>query len=120
MRSIKSTIKNFPKLLYQASLKGMDTGDRITRYEAYQRLRKHRFNPSQNVQALSISGSQNLAGLLGFASQQIVDASYPEHNMLDLKFADNYFDLVVSDQVLEHLEGNPRQSLASDSWLGVI
>ncbi len=56
---------------------------------------------------LSISGSNYLAGLIAPGASRMTEADYPDYNMLDLAFADNQFDCVVSDQVLEHLEGNP-------------
>ena len=48
---------------------------------------------------------------LGFADEQITDAAYPEHTMFDLPFEDGQFDAVVSDQVLEHLEGDPGDAI---------
>jgi SAM-dependent methyltransferase len=51
-----------------------------------------------------------LARLLGFAERQITDAAYPEHSVFDLPFENDRFDTVVSDQVLEHLEGDPREA----------
>jgi SAM-dependent methyltransferase len=52
-----------------------------------------------------------LARLLGFKDEQITDASYPEFNILSLPFEDGEFDAVVSDQVLEHIEGNPQSAI---------
>lgn len=52
----------------------------------------------------------NLAELLGLHPSEIVPADYPEHNMLSLGFPDASFDYVLSDQVLEHLEGDPFQA----------
>ena len=56
---------------------------------------------------LSISGSERLAAVLGMRAAKIVEARYPEHTMLALRFPDDSFDACVSDQVLEHVEGNP-------------
>lgn len=60
-----------------------------------------------NRTCLSISKSRQLARILGFRAAKLVDAAYPEHTMLSLKFAEASFDACVSDQVLEHVEGNP-------------
>ncbi len=41
---------------------------------------------------------------------EIVSADYPDHNILSLRFPDESFDYVVSDQVFEHIEGDPFQA----------
>jgi len=60
---------------------------------------------------LSISRSEGLGRLLGFEDEQITDAAYPEHSMFALPFDDEEFDAVVSDQVLEHLQGDPKDAI---------
>lgn len=86
----------------------------IIRYAMYARL-KTCFDklqwPQSGVQALSISGSQYLTKL-ACDRADIIDAAYPDHNMLNLSFPDESFDLVVSDQVLEHVEGDPFKAVA--------
>lgn len=58
---------------------------------------------------LSISHSQTLVKHLGLDRVTIVEANYPEHSATDLSaFESGSFDFVVSDQVLEHVEGNPQ------------
>ncbi len=57
---------------------------------------------------LTISLSTPFAqGVLGLRKTRLTDVSYPEHNMLELSFPDACFDFCVSDQVLEHIEGDP-------------
>jgi SAM-dependent methyltransferase len=41
----------------------------------------------------------------------MTDSSYPDINILNLPFEDREFDAVVSDQVLEHVEGNPYNAI---------
>ncbi len=61
---------------------------------------------------LSISRSGELACVLGLTQTEIVEADYPEHSLLALRFPDASFDFCVSDQVFEHLEGNPFAAMA--------
>ena len=62
---------------------------------------------SANKNVLAISRSSSFGRLLGLRAAIYTEADYPEYNMLSLKFPDNSFDFCVSDQVLEHVEGNP-------------
>lgn len=58
---------------------------------------------------LAISYSRNLARCIGVGKSRVIEANYPEHNAADLRAFDaEQFDYVVSDQVLEHIEGNPQ------------
>jgi SAM-dependent methyltransferase len=67
-------------------------------------------NGSSAKSGLSISGSGWLSDYL-FPGSNITLADYPEVNCLNLPFDDNKFDFVVSDQVLEHIEGDPFQAI---------
>jgi ubiquinone/menaquinone biosynthesis C-methylase UbiE len=64
---------------------------------------------------LAISHSKNLCGLLNVKPRSLVEANYPEHNFLALQFPDASFDFVFSDQVLEHVAGDPQQAI-DESW----
>jgi SAM-dependent methyltransferase len=97
------------KAAVEASLEGTTPSEYgLTRYAAYMaltdRLAGH---DGLTKRCLSISGSRRLAKILGFRAAKVVEAAYPEHTMLALGFADATFDACVSDQVLEHVEGNP-------------
>lgn len=61
---------------------------------------------------LCISLSQAFARILGLHQAELEDATYPKVNLLDLPHADGSFDFVVSDQVLEHVEGDPFRAIA--------
>ena len=91
------TIKRYTRL----------SSDHLTRYAMYKNIRKYIALRETNQCALSISNSQKLARLLGFSDNQIINTTYPSANLLALEYDDNSFDAIVSDQVLEHVNGNP-------------
>ncbi|MBF8275250.1 MAG: Methyltransferase type 11 [Candidatus Brocadiaceae bacterium] len=99
------------RFIYRLTTLGLSKGPNITRYYMYQHLSKYSAPRAQELKALSISHSGNLGKLVGFADSQIMDVSYPAFNILDLPFKDGEFDAVVSDLVLEHVEGNPQQAI---------
>jgi len=70
--------------------------------------RKLQFNAGRT---LSVSHSDRLASVLGIEASEVVLADYPEHNLLSLNFPDSSFDYLLSDQVLEHVEGDPYQAI---------
>ncbi len=100
-------------LAWRASMKGLPRGPHITRYFMYRRLREvGAALPNKSGRVLAISHSANLAELIGLQATEIVPADYPAHNLLALDFPDASFDFVLSDQVLEHVEGDPYQAIA--------
>lgn len=108
---LNKIFKKIIRTIYKISILGQTTGPHITRYYLYKHLSKYHESRQKNLKVLSISHSEGLAKRLGFDDNQITDASYPEYNILDLPFKDNEFDVVVSDQVLEHVRGNPQQAV---------
>lgn len=99
------------RVMFRASTLGLKKGPHVTRYYVYNHLARYEQEWPANSRALSISHSERLAELLGLRDDQITDAAYPEHSMFDLPFEDETFDVVVSDQVLEHLEGAPQEAI---------
>ena len=87
-------------------------GVHVTRYYMYSELSTvltDREKRGADKIVLCISHSERLAHDLGLEKAKIVEANYPEHNATNLSaFADGEFDYVISDQVLEHVEGNPQ------------
>lgn len=84
----------------------------FTRYVMYRRLSavvaehidRH---GGAGLRVLAISGSVPFAAQIGLGDADVFEANYPEYDMLALPFPDGHFDVVLSDQVLEHIEGNP-------------
>jgi SAM-dependent methyltransferase len=64
-------------------------------------------NEGFGLNLLAIGGSTSFAHYISLGKADITAADYPEINMLSLPMGDNQFDVVVSDQVLEHVEGDP-------------
>jgi SAM-dependent methyltransferase len=90
-------------------------GPHIMRYSMYSRIHEKLGDTSwrDEQRCLSVSGSRFLCELIGLQDRQITEVSYPDHSLLDMRqFGDNTFDIVVSDQVLEHLEGDPQKAFS--------
>ena len=93
--------------LWGLTCTGLSTGAHITRYSMYRRLAEvGQRLPSKSGRILAISRSRPICGYMGIEGE-FVDADYPQANMSDLQFPNESFDFVASDQVLEHLEGDP-------------
>lgn len=114
MRVIVRAIKDLVAAGFRLASKPCNTGERLTRYAMYQRLAgcvPPLGLPTAKGSVLSISGSALLGQVLGISPAIMVDASYPDYNVLNLSFPDERFDLVLFDQVLEHVEGNPQDAI---------
>lgn len=93
----------------EASLEGEALGpERLTRLAMYRALAgRLAAEDGLSRRCLAISGSRKLATVLGLEAARIEEAGYPEHSMLALPYPDGAFVACVSDQVLEHVEGDP-------------
>ncbi len=116
---LREIIENIAKCIFRFSCIGFSKGAHLTRYFMYEHIAenygKHR---QKDLKVLSISGSKRLCLILGFDEASICDTSYPEVDVLNLPFDDASFDAVVSDQVLEHVEGSPQGAI--DETLRVL
>ena len=113
---MKKVMSNLRAALWRLSMKGLQRGPHITRYSMYYHLRAigvTLLNKSGRV--LTISRSSNLCELMGIDVTELVEANYPDQSILALTFPDESFDFVLSDQVLEHVEGNPQQAI-DECW----
>jgi len=107
IKHLRKLIARIIKASYRASIFGLETGAHVTRYYMYNHLSQY-YEPRPDKQKiLSISHSQGLAKILGFKDEQILNIGFPEANLLALPYESETFDAIVSDQVLEHIEGNP-------------
>lgn len=95
--------------LWRALNKPFPAGPHVTRYFMYDHFAKlgPRLPNRQGARVLSISHSDKLGHLIGLQPSEIVSAIYPDQNILALGYPDASFDYVLSDQVFEHIEGNP-------------
>ncbi|WP_287740069.1 class I SAM-dependent methyltransferase [Diaphorobacter sp.] len=107
MPPLLGSIRN---VFWRLSMLGLARGPHITRYSMYRTLAGVPL-PARRGSVLSISGSDRLCEVMGIEPTAITKADYPEHNMLDLQFADESFDFVLSDQVLEHVAGDPQRAI---------
>lgn len=98
------------KALIQWSLDtAADSGAHITRFAMYRALKDCLAEyDSPDKTALAISLSRPFAqAILGLRRTRYTEANYPEYDMVKLPFEDASFDFCMSDQVLEHVEGDP-------------
>jgi SAM-dependent methyltransferase len=107
----KTFVQNILRSLYRLTIIGLEKGPYISRYYMYKHLSQYMEARPPEVKVLTIRRSQTLAKVLGYADDQITDVSYPDFDLLNLPFADGEFDAVISDQVLEHVNGNPQQAI---------
>lgn len=107
------------KALIRYSLRARKNGPNdwhITRFAMYKALRNTLAHmDSSDRTCLAISRSAWFGKILGLNDCSYIEANYPQENIIDLKHADETFDFVVSDQVLEHVEGNPFTAFAETS-----
>lgn len=108
---IQSLLKKGLKKGINLSAKGVHRGTHITRYYLYKHLAEVLKSGTRNGKILSISHSDKLCQFFDLKNSEVVEANYPDYNILSLPFAEGEFDYVLSDQVLEHVEGNPQDAI---------
>jgi SAM-dependent methyltransferase len=108
---ILKVIQNLIGCVFSIGTSRMAHGAHVTRYFMYEKLSKVINDPARGAdkKILSISHSEILIGYLGLEKAQVVEANYPQYSADDLSmFGSEEYDYVLSDQVLEHVEGNPQ------------
>jgi Methyltransferase domain len=104
----------FLKAIIAESLKTCQPGQwNVTRQYMYWKLQGMlQGYDKPDKSCLCISHSTFLARVLGLKTAHLTRADFPEHDMLNLRYPSEAFDFCVSDQVLEHIEGNPFAAFA--------
>ena len=102
--------------ILRTSMFGLKRGWHLTRYSMYRSLHQIGERLAKNEgDVLSISQSRIICEVMGFKPINFFEANYPAVNILSLPYNDNSFDFVCSDQVLEHVDGNPQQAI-NECW----
>jgi SAM-dependent methyltransferase len=81
----------------------------LTRYAMYRALTEAVDGHPRRV--LSISHSEQLCDVVGWTGAEIEATEFPQVSILDLPYEDGSFDGLVSDQVLEHVAGDPQRAI---------
>jgi SAM-dependent methyltransferase len=99
------------RTLIRLSMRGLERGPGITRFSLYRRLEGRLAPAPEAARVLSVGHSVGLCRVLGLGGLETLEANYPDRSLLDLPFEDETFDFVVSEDVLDHVEGDPRQAV---------
>jgi SAM-dependent methyltransferase len=109
-------LRSLRRLALLLSMKGFSRGPHITRYAMYNRLSDlGKQLPRREGRVLAVSHSSKLCNVLELKVTELVEANYPDYDLLNLPFDEGSFDFVLTDQVLEHVAGNPQLAI-NESW----
>lgn len=100
--------KELLRRISRLSTLGLEKGPHMTRYAMYRRLAEigRQLQPLSGS-ALCVSHSTHMPKLMGMNTTRVTEANYPEVKITELPFPENEFDMIFSDQVLEHVEADP-------------
>lgn len=105
---VSEKFREFVRLCYRLTALGLECGPHMTRYSMYKRLTElgAQLQPLGG-EMLCVSHSTHMPPLMGVKPTRVREANYPQSLITALPFADGEFDMVFSDQVLEHVEADP-------------
>jgi SAM-dependent methyltransferase len=95
--------RTVPTLIDESATMATIPTQSILRLALYQALRPVLAREAPG-EVLSISGAEGLVALLAPGDRHVATTEYPAVRMEDLPFPTSSFDMVLSDQVLEHVE----------------
>jgi hypothetical protein len=98
--------------MYRIMSLGARTEHAFSRFGLYHSIRDATRELKLEGPILSISHSRHLLPIIGVSEDNVSDANFPEVNILRLPHADESFNLVVSDQVFEHIQGLPSAAMS--------
>jgi SAM-dependent methyltransferase len=78
----------------------------------YRAIRELDLSFSPGAKVCSISHSENLLALLDANQAEVFHADYPDYEMQNLPLESGSFDLLLADQVLEHVEHWPEVAVS--------
>ena len=88
-------------------------------YKKHKFLQSTKFFIGTNTKYLSIGHDDRFTHSIGLSNRGVSDEEsyisygdrylldYPKNTVVDIPYDDNFFDFVISDQVLEHVDSNP-------------
>ena len=112
--SSRDIVAAISQAIWKACVAGLPMGPgNFCRFSMYKSLRAHfaAHASAPNGRILSISHSLHLADLIATKPFDVTEANFPETDILNMPFEDGTFDLVVSDQVFEHIRGGPQEAI---------
>jgi SAM-dependent methyltransferase len=108
---LRRLVNGSARFAWKAACVGLPKGEHIVRYSMYRQMKEQLAGQDLGPRVLSVSHSNFLCKLLGADETAITQANYPDQQIDRLKFEDNSFSAVVSDQVLEHIECTPTEAV---------
>lgn len=103
-------------IILRTSMCGLDRGWHITRYSMYKALEQvGKILDKNEGDVLSISNSKTICEVMGYKPRTFFELNYPEGDILSLPYAESSFDFVCSDQVIEHVSGDPQLAI-NECW----